>query len=227
MTAAVACFPPAGAGPSFFAGLRGSRALTVIPVDLPGKEKRCTEPPPDTVEAIVDGCLPQLRTLAAAHERLLLFGHCFGAFLAHRAAALLEDAAGPARLTLAVSGSPPPGVRDWDDYSALAPADFVAAMGRIAGRRNPSLEDPELREFLLPTARADVAAHERYKPAERTLSIPVLALRGRTDALVGPDRLRAWEHETTGPFTARELPGDHLYLVERWPELEAALKEAP
>jgi surfactin synthase thioesterase subunit len=158
MSTAVACFPPAAAGPSFYAGLRDSSALTVAAVDLPGKEKRCTEPPPDTVEAIVDECLPQLKALAAEHDQLILFGHCFGALLAHRAATVLD---GPAALGLVASGSPPPGERDWDDYSGLDAADFVEAMARIAGRRNPALDDPELREFLLPAARADVAAHER------------------------------------------------------------------
>ncbi|GAB3227139.1 alpha/beta fold hydrolase [Glycomyces halotolerans] len=225
MSTAVACFPPAAAGPSFFAGLRGSAAMSVVAVDLPGKEKRCTEPAPDTVEAIVDGCLPQLESLAAEHDDLILFGHCFGALLAHRAATLL-DGATAARLSLAVSGSPPPGTRDWDDYSGLDGAAFVDAMARVAGRRNPALDDPELREFLLPTARADVAAHERYRPEAATLSIPVLALRGDRDALVTDDRNRAWAKETTGPFSSRDMPGDHLYLLERWPELEAALKEA-
>lgn len=222
MSTAVACFPPAGAGPSFYAGLRGSSALTVAAVDLPGKEKRCTEPPPDTVEAVVDACLPQLESLADGHEQLILFGHCFGALLAHRAAVLLD---GAAKLSLAVSGSPPPGRRDWEDYSGLDAPAFVDAMARIAGRRNTALDDPELREFLLPTARADVAAHERYRPAAQALAIPVLALRGQSDALVADADNRDWKRETTGPFTTRDIPGDHLYLVDRWAELEAALKE--
>lgn len=225
MSTAAACFPPAAAGPSFFTGLRVSAAMSIVAVDLPGKEKRCTETAPDTVEAIVDRCLPQLEALAAEHDDLILFGHCFGALLAHRAATLLDGAV-PARLSLVVSGSPPPGIRDWDDYSELDDAAFVAAMARVSGRRNPALEDPALREFLLPTARADVAAHERYRPESGTLSIPVLALRGDRDALVTDDRARAWAEETTGPFTARDLPGDHLYLLENWNELEAVLKEA-
>jgi surfactin synthase thioesterase subunit len=50
----VLCFPPAGAGASFYGRRQAqSSSLEIIPVDLPGRERRFVEPPHTDLNALV------------------------------------------------------------------------------------------------------------------------------------------------------------------------------
>ncbi|MFF4367251.1 thioesterase II family protein [Streptomyces sp. NPDC001594] len=222
----VVCFPPAGAGPSFFQQAQGrSELLDLRPVDLPGKEALFTELPAETIPELVEAVLPAVRAALGDAPRAALFGHCFGAVVAYETAqALLRDGH-RGELVLFASGSHPPGVPNAVRLTGLSDEEFIAGVRRIADYDHPALDDLELRELLLPALRADIAAHESYAPAwPDVLPAPVVAVRGADDALVSAASSSGWAAVTSGGFVARELPGTHMYPTDDWSGLSALIE---
>ncbi|HEY4019930.1 MAG TPA: alpha/beta fold hydrolase [Pseudonocardiaceae bacterium] len=215
------CFPPAGAGASFFHPWIGqSSELTVHPVELPGREKRFAEAPCESLPALINGLLPELLAQADDAEQIVVFGHSFGTLLAYETTRALLARAPGLDVTLVVSGAGVPGRRLADPVTGLPDDEFVARVRHIAGYHHPAWDEPELREMLLPALRADMRMYERYRPTgQQPLSCPILAVRGNADTLVAPDALDGWQRLTTGEFHRAEIDGGHMYLVEGWPTL--------
>jgi surfactin synthase thioesterase subunit len=77
------------------------------------------------------------------------------------------------------------------------------------------MDDPEMRELILPTLRADVELHENYVPStDEPLGVPITSVRGSDDELVTSDEAAAWAKVTSRDFALVELPGGHMYLTE-------------
>jgi surfactin synthase thioesterase subunit len=45
--------------------------------------------------------------------------------------------------------------------------------------------------------------------------VPICAIRGTTDSMVGPEQAGEWRRATTADFVVAEIPGGHMYLVDR------------
>ncbi|MFJ1666120.1 thioesterase II family protein [Streptomyces bottropensis] len=223
LSTTVLCFPPAGAGPSFFTpwARHGRSDLRVEPVGIPGREKRYGEPEHTDMGDLLKVIVPELLATVRDADRVAVFGHSFGAILAYEAArAMLEQRVG-LELVLVPSGSTRPGVPRGGSLTGLPDDEFVAGVRDVAGFRHPALDEPELRELLLPPLRADVAMHESHvhDAAVAPLNVPVLAVRGAADDVVTAEQAQQWQQITTGPFRSAEIAGGHMYLVDAWPEL--------
>ncbi|MER7693459.1 thioesterase domain-containing protein [Streptomyces sp. NPDC097610] len=97
---------------------------------------------------------------------------------------------------------------------------FLAQVRRFAGYAHPALENPDMRELLLPALRADVAMHENYRPSTHTSpQVPVTALRGRHDELVSGAAVARWADVTESGLSLVELGGGHMYLADDAPAL--------
>ncbi|RST18343.1 thioesterase [Streptomyces sp. WAC05374] len=221
MSAAVLCFPPAGAGASFFHPWIGRRdGLTVIPVELPGREKRFAEPECEDLDTLVATILPELRAAVAGFGHVAVFGHSFGALLAYEAARALAGDPGLPGMTLVVSGATWPGRPRPGRVTGLPDEEFIARVEAIAGYKHPALDEPELRELVLPPLRADAAMHESYRFTPREpLDVPVVAVRGTADTLVSAEDTAEWAGVTRGGLTLAEIGGGHMYLVDAWPDV--------
>ena len=223
MTARLVCLPFGGAGASFFrpwSAIAGDR-LEVVPVQLPGRERQIDLDPYVDVHRAVDGLLPGLLRELGPGAEVVLFGHSLGAVLAHEFAHRLLDEPGVELLRLVVSGSPAPGVRRELTATGLADDDeFLARVKQIAGYAHEALDDPEMRELILPTLRADVEMHESYVPStDEPLAVPVTAVRGADDTLVSADEAEGWAKVTSRDFELVEVPGGHMYLTDSAPVL--------
>jgi surfactin synthase thioesterase subunit len=220
------CFPYAGAGAGFFRPWRDQdleSPVDVVPVQLPGREKRFAEPPYRDVHEAVDGLAGDVLDLLAGRSHVVLFGHSLGAVLAYEMAHRLQAAGNPASTHLVVSGSPgPAGVRS-NRATGLPDDEFLARVLEFSGYSHPALEDPAMRELLLPCLRADVEMHENYRPppARAPLRTPITAVRGAGDGLVSRAELKEWASMTTEEFRVAELPGGHMYLVDSAAEILA------
>ncbi|GAB2714748.1 thioesterase II family protein [Kitasatospora kifunensis] len=211
------CLPHAGAGPSFFLPWKSlaPAGLDIAPAALPGREERFTEPPLDRVAQAVEDLLPWVREQAAGYDRVALFGHGLGAVLAFEVAGRLAGEPTIPLRGLFLSGSAGPASRDRLDAAGLPDAEFMDRVEQALGYRHPALDNPVLRERLLPTLRADHAMHERYRPSARgRLRVPITAIRGADDQLIAADRLAEWRDCTTGDFQLACLPGGHMYLLD-------------
>ncbi|MCX5386233.1 thioesterase II family protein [Streptomyces sp. NBC_00083] len=229
MTLSLLCIPFAGSGAGFYRAWPngGEQGLRIVPLQMPGREERFMEAPyKDAGEAAEDLAGAALRLVGGA-ERVALFGHSLGAVLAYETARALRARGFDALEHLFVSGSPGPRSGRTGRTAELDDDTFVERVAELAGYRHEALDDPDLRDVLLPLLRADVALHEDYRPVtDEPLTLPVTALRGADDALVSRAQCADWEAATTGPFELRELAGGHMYLTDGSRELLAVIEAA-
>ena len=215
---ALVCLPFAGAGASFYRPWSSDAYrsnLRIVPLQLPGRERRIDEEPLREVPAAVDELVGQLPEALDGVTRMALFGHSLGAVLAYELAARLTTTPGVEVARLFVSGSPPPDAPRQQRATGLPDDEFLARVAEFAGFNHAAMDDPELRELVLPTLRADIQLHEDYRPGTRDpLPVPVTALRGTSDKLVGAEEAMGWAKFTGRDFAYAELPGGHMYLVE-------------
>ncbi|MER5891283.1 alpha/beta fold hydrolase [Streptomyces sp. NPDC001941] len=216
------CLPFAGAGASFFKDWQSSapEGLHIVPVQLPGREERFIDAPHTEAARAVDEVYAAVLDRIQGADRVAVFGHSLGAVLAYDLAHRLADTQGVPLARLFVSGSPGPWNGRESRATGLDDDAFLAQVREFAGYDHPALAHPEMRELLLPMLRADVEMHENYRPAsDKPLGVPVTALRGSTDELVGPELLQQWSAATTAAFSAVEMDGGHMYMADDAPAL--------
>lgn len=211
------CLPFAGAGASFFNEWKPlPDRLDIVPVGLPGREKRFCEPCYTDVFEATAGLLPEVSGLIDPERDVIVFGHSLGAVLAYELAHALARQ-GHCRVTgLAVSGSPDPWTPRKEHATGLDDEAFLQRVSEFAGYTHSALDDPLMRELLLPTLRADVEMHEKYRARTDTpLDVPILMVRGHDDELISSEQLLGWARATSAHARAESLPGGHMYLTER------------
>lgn len=217
-TTKLICLPYAGAGASFYrpwTALAGD-ALEIVALQLPGRERLIDEEPYQDVHQAADGLMAQLRErLGHDGGRVALFGHSLGAVLAYELARRLVDEPGTELVHLFVSGSPDPYQGRERRATGLSDEEFLAQVGEFAGYHHPALDDPEMREMILPALRADVEMHENYVPGtDLPLNVPLTVVRGEDDELVGYDDAESWSKVAGLDFEHVEVPGGHMYLTD-------------
>ncbi|WP_030737715.1 thioesterase II family protein [Streptomyces sp. NRRL S-31] len=215
------CLPFAGAGASFFRPWSQlNDALDVLPLQLPGRERLIDAAPYREVGEATEGLFRDLVTQLGERRRIALFGHSLGAVLAYELAHRVRAAPELELVRLFVSGSPEPGTPRPRRATGLPDDAFLARVSEFAGYSHEALDDPEMRELILPTLRADVALHESYTPStDLPLDAPVTSVRGTHDTLVGSDDAAGWAKVAGREFEYVEIPGGHMYLTERAPAL--------
>ncbi|MGW7074197.1 thioesterase II family protein [Streptomyces sp. NPDC054871] len=211
------CLPFAGAGASFFKEWekQAPEGLSILPVQLPGREERFIDAPHTDVARAAEEAFSWVIEQIGGTARVALFGHSLGAVLAYELAHRLSGVDGVELARLFVSGSPGPWSGRESRATGLDDEGFLAQVRRFAGYSHPALEMPEMRELLLPMLRADVEMHESYLPAsDKPLSVPITSMRGRDDELVDTAQISQWEQATTVGLTTAEFDGGHMYLAD-------------
>jgi len=221
----VLCFPPAGAGPSFFqTWTAAASTLRFAAVELPGKERRFAEPPATTMTELLDAITEDVLRATGTTGRVGVFGHSFGARVAYEVARLVARERPGVELTLFASGAERPGVERPAPIAGLPDDEFVVAVAGLAGYRHPAMDDPDLRELLLPALRGDIAVDETHRPQHPDpAAFPIVSIRGADDELVSAAAAARWAEVTAAGCATREIPGGHMYLVERWQPLVALM----
>ena len=211
------CVPFAGAGASFFYPWNemAGEEIEIVGVQPPGREWRIAEEPYRGVIEAADGLFPEIATELGWAGPVILFGHSLGAVLAYELAHRFCAQPDFEVARLIVSGSPPPWTRRTRRATGLPDAEFLDRVSEFAGYDDETLRNPEVRELILPTLRADVEMHEDYLPSgPEPLPAPITSLRGRGDQLVTTESAAEWAEATSLDFEFAELPGGHMYLVD-------------
>ncbi|WP_411107416.1 thioesterase II family protein [Streptomyces sp. cmx-4-9] len=218
------CLPHAGGTASFFhswAGAFGSE-VEVLSARYPGRQDRIAEPCLDSMDELADALVEALPPLL--DRPLALFGHSMGASLAYEVALRLEARHGVRLQGLHVSSraaphrAAPSGVHLLDDEAVVR---YVRALG---GSEAAVLDDPDLRELVLPAIRSDFRIVGTYRAASPIpVQCPVFGYVGDRDPGVGVSDMKAWSEVAPEGFVLRVLSGDHFYLVPRQDELVGEL----
>ena len=210
----VVCFPNAGSGMATFAAW--SRRLPadvgVVLAQLPGRDNRRNEACCTTASQAADAIAKALLELGAVP--CVLFGHSMGALIAFETSRRLQAAGAPAA-ALVVSARRAPALADPLPPIAHLPMEaFLDEVQRRYGGIPQAVRDePELRDLLVPTLRADVALVESYRhSAGEPLASPIFAYGGLDDPHATYAELLAWQRESAAVGRTRQFAGGHFYL---------------
>jgi surfactin synthase thioesterase subunit len=220
----LACLAHAGGGASAFR--EWSKLLPpwieVVAVQLPGHETRLREPLVDEVGRLAPRLAEALAKLPDLP--LALFGHSFGAALAHALARELE-ASGARLLRLFLAGGEAPHTLRTAPLSyTRRDEELVARLLGIGGTPSQLFDDPGLRALFLPVLRADLKAAETYSvPADARVAAPFSILAGTRDDAVERPRLERWPELSSGRSSLHWFDGTHFFPRERRVEVLARI----
>jgi medium-chain acyl-[acyl-carrier-protein] hydrolase len=221
------CFPFAGGGASAFRSWPSllEEVADVHAVRLPGREERHREPLATDIDAlaceVADGISDWSRPPYA------LYGHSMGARLAYRVVHVLAERGLPLPDLLVVAAHRAPHQAAPLALTHLLPReDLVEKLREFGATPEPLLNNPEMLDFFLPVIRADFALSEasgEYR--SRPLDVPILALGGEDDALVGMAELNDWSLHTTAAFRVRRFAGGHFFQFASEEQLMDMLRD--
>lgn len=208
------CFPYAGGSAQAFRGWQRhfTPQVALSLARLPGRAARVGEPAfkryKPLVNALADALIPELPPAFA------FWGHSMGALISFELARELRRRGKPAPLALFLSGRGAPQVPDPDPPTFNLPEpEFISELRRLNGTPKELLDSPELKEFFLPTIRADFELVETYEyEPEPPLTCAICAYGGLQDTNVPAAKLKEWQKQTSGAFKVRMFPGDHFYI---------------
>ncbi|WP_329791958.1 thioesterase domain-containing protein [Lentzea sp. DG1S-22] len=222
----VVCFPHSGGSARSFAAWAEyvPPHTELVGVQYPGRGDRFAEAPAHDVRQMAAGIATEL--LRGDTGKLVFFGHSLGALVAYETAVMLRDAGAPPQL-LMVSGSPAPHRAGGGTTHQLDDEALWATVCALGGVEPAVADDPELRDILLPTLRADIRASELYAPKAVTpaLSCPIRCYHGVGDPLVDRAELGQWSAYTTARFSVRSRDGAHFHVWVDPAELVADVLE--
>ena len=206
------CFPSAGGGASMYSPWVNALApeIEVCPVQLPGRENRVYERPFASFDELVSALAGALQS--RFEKPFAFFGHSMGALISFGLAHYLGQQGLPTPVHLFLSAYRAPQTPNDEMLHLLSDADLVRKILELNGTQRGVLENPELRQLLLPIFRADFGVCESYvHTAREPLNIPFTVFGGSQDARVCRAALEAWREQTRASFALHLLPGDHFF----------------
>lgn len=215
------CFPYAGGSARIFRPWRDvlPRALSPIPVELPGRGTRISEPLETDHDSLVEGLADAVALLVDGP--FAMFGHSMGAVVAFEVARRVRARSGVEPVHLFASAYRAPHLPNRMKPLYNLPVDaFLRELRKFNGTPEEVLNDSEVMDVMLPILRADFSVTDTYRCSEdRPFSCPITVFGGAWDDTVMMGELAAWRIHTTERALVKLLPGDHFFLNTSFPLL--------
>ncbi|MYW11795.1 alpha/beta fold hydrolase [Streptomyces sp. SID2563] len=180
----------------------------------PGRGARYCEDLPLSVDDLAQ---PVVDSLPADTGELVVLGHSMGSLVAFEVVRALRAAGRTPRLLIASACRAPVLPNQCPVHPELLDDDqLVAAIKERGGTDDGILDDPELREIVLPSIRADFAIDDAYRctAPDARLDCPVAVFGGDADPIVPAEMLAGWSLVTGHEVEPQVLPGDHFYFQQ-------------
>ncbi|MES5825449.1 thioesterase domain-containing protein [Streptomyces sp. RG80] len=215
------CFAHSEGGLSIFEhwAAHTGPGVEVLPVALPGGERRRSEPRVTTHEALLAEVLP--RFADPRPQPYVLYGHGLGAMVAFTVTRALHEAGLPGPALLAVGACPPPDTpSELPDARAVTDAELLHVLGG-KGAVPPQSDEGLWLRAMLPVLRADLELAQALEEAARRpssagpLTTPVLVVASQDNPLAPPTIAEGWRRWTEGPTWLRTVPGHHFFARGR------------
>lgn len=222
------CVPYAGSGAAAYRGWAENVGdLDVCYVQPPGRENRLGEAPfTSMIELVTD--------LANGVEPLLdrpyaLYGHSLGGIVAFELARELRSRGRTEPLHLFASASRAPQLPN--PYEPIRHLADLPMLEEIHKRYDSVpiqvMQDPELRELVVPCLRADITMLETYRHlASPPLACGITCFGATEDRAVTADAIGAWSIHTQSKFELHMFEGGHLFLQSGRSGLLSAVRAA-
>jgi acyl transferase domain-containing protein/surfactin synthase thioesterase subunit/acyl carrier protein len=231
------CFPFAGGGSAIYRNW--ARALDpgieVIAIEPPGRLGRIGETPVCDMDEFVDRLAAEMQ--GVLDRPFAFFGHCLGALTMYETARRLIHSTEFRPTHLFASGARPPDrladhssfeERLTEDLMNLAqfrlslpaylqPDDVFAQIIRHFNIRASEqlLNDPQLRELMLPVIRAEFQMAVNYRfPDEQPWDIPITCFAARGDPYVSRRHALGWGRFTNSRLQVYIRDGAHFAVVD-------------
>ncbi|WP_370949883.1 thioesterase II family protein [Amycolatopsis sp. cg5] len=211
------CLPHAGAGCGRYRPWQDKLgdAVSVVGVQLPGREHRWSQPHPSSMDEAAAQVVDEILALTSPEQPLVVFGESFGGLFGYELTRRLglKDRAPSA---LVIAACEPPHL--WATTEHLRRDDD--ALNRLLDAGQVGMEDldEDSREFVLDILRRDARLVSTFvTPDEVAVPSPIHAWGGETDDIVTARHLDQWDRYTTAGFARRQFPGGHLFSTEQVP----------
>jgi surfactin synthase thioesterase subunit len=230
------CFNFAGGGAATYRpwGELLAPSIELVAIEPPGRASRIREPHATTLQATLDGLLPEMSPYL--DKPFAFFGHCLGGLnLFEVSSHLIRNGKIPNHLF--VSGSRPPHRlhalgkfeedlvnmmlkdREYDPLSPLHEQPDTTFAGIIRqfniGATESFLAQPELRTALLPAIRADFEIVSRYSfEDEPPWDVPITCFSGLDDHYVSREDSLDWCRYTRREFRIFFRKANHFLVVD-------------
>lgn len=208
------CLPQAGSGCGVFRPWQDALDdVTVIGVQLPGRENRFTDPPPDTFAEAVAEIVTALVATVPTGQSTVLFGHSLGGLLGYEVARALPDTHTPEALVVAASRPPHQSGRASGSMGAVGGLEVFANL--LDAKEMAGEIDEDVRELVMEVLTQDAELSATYDdPGGAPVPCPLHAWGGADDEIVTADHLAGWGAYASTTFHMRQFQGGHEFCLE-------------
>jgi surfactin synthase thioesterase subunit len=198
--------------------------IAVVGVQLPGREDRFLDPPPESFAAAVAEIAAAVTAAVPAGHELVLFGHSLGGLLGYEVARALPATHRPAALVVAAARPPH---QSGSAVGSMGDGDSEAVFVELLADKDL---DDDVRELIMEVLAQDSELSASYvDPGGAEVPCPLQVWTGVDDTVVTAANAEGWRGYASS-FAARQFPGGHDFCLadaEVFTALRALFSRSP
>ena len=222
------CFPFGGGGASIFHSWSDAMGddIEVRALQLPGREGRFQEPRAKNLDTLIHNMVQALE--AYQDKPFAFFGYSLGSLLAFEVCRELrkQNMKIPMHLFIAAL-SPPQLPPPHPPISSLDDKEFIQKVEYYYQPGGEAWNNLELREFLLPVLKDDIALYESYVyRQEPPLTCPIDVFAGDRDRATPVESTQYWSVQTSSEMKRHLFTGSHFFIDHAVDEIQRLVSDS-